>query len=233
MIKSTINYPTRHTSSRQGAATRWIVVHTTEGNSTLPNAAAYLASNALGVSAHELAGEGIAYLMAPDHLATHHAGAATARLPSGETGQGVNRASWGIEIHNRAGQPPSAGAYLVAVARIAEACKRLRLPVEKIIAHRDVDPSRRSDPTGVNMDTLRADVLALMAPKPPPVEIPKWSQEARNEAAYYAEALLRLAEGQEMALDELATLLHNPRAAEIRDVLDAVAVKALHEARDR
>lgn len=36
-----------------------------------------------------------------------------------------------------------------------------------------------------------------------------------------------------MALDELATLLHNPRAAEIRDVLDAVAVKALHEARDR
>ena len=107
MNYSTITYPTRHTSSRQGARPAWIVVHTTEGNSTLLNAAAYLASNALGVSAHELVGDGAVYVMAPDHLATHHAGAATARLPSGETGAAVNRASWGLEIHNQAGRPPT------------------------------------------------------------------------------------------------------------------------------
>ena len=232
MSYSVISYPTRHTSSRMGTRASWIVVHTTEGNSTLPNAAAYLASNALQVSAHELVGDGVAYVLAADEVATHHAGANTARLPSGETGAAVNRASWGLEIHNQSGQRPSEGAYRVAVERLAAACKRLGLAPERIIAHREVDPSRRSDPTGVSMSELRAAVARTLAPKPVE-ELPKWSKEAREKGAYYGEALTRLAEGDPAALSELAALLAEPTAEEIAALYHARLLPPLYEARDR
>ena len=233
MSYSTITLQTAHTSSRGGRFPAWIVVHTTEGNSTLANAAKYLQQNVERASAHELAGDGIVYVMANDNVATHHAGI-NSRLPTGETNHGVNLASWGIEIHNRSGVPPSNFAYRIAVDRIAKAAKRLNIPVDRIIAHRAVAPGHRADPTGVNMDTLRADVAALMAPKPPAEEVPKVSREAAARAAWRVEALARASRGDAGAAEALRLAIEaDGPHADIHDALVALALPPLYEARDR
>jgi hypothetical protein len=62
--------------------------------------------------------------------------------------------------------------------RVVLACRRLHIPSARVIAHRDIDPTRRSDPLGIDMVQFRAAVAAALneVPVPPPVPVIKWDK---------------------------------------------------------
>jgi hypothetical protein len=47
---------------------------------------------------------------------------------------------------------------------VAAICKHLNLPVDRVLAHRETDPHRKSDPKGVDMDAFRKRVASILSP---------------------------------------------------------------------
>lgn len=198
--------PSNHHSHRGGQRVIWLVAHTTEGpnGSTIEGTIRYLQSNERQASAHEFVAPGMAVLMVPDDRAAHHAGSESSRFPNGATGFNGNAQSFGLEMYHNVGTTISPATVAIAVDRFAQACRRFGLGVERILAHRDIDPTRRSDPVGVEMPWFRARVaerLAVGVPvTPPPVgtdALPEHEQPANawqvlDKAVWWLEEFSRL-----------------------------------------
>ena len=152
--------PTNHQWSRDGRSVAYIVIHTSEGNGNAAATVRYLKQNDRQASYHELCAGDTAYIMAGDDKTAAHVGYGT--LPNGAQGYEANRQSYGISMDNQAGQAPSDATIQTAIERTAAALGRFGLGIDRVIAHRDADPARRSDPTGVDMSEFRAAVSALM-----------------------------------------------------------------------
>lgn len=162
-----VSRPSAHSSDRKGERVRYIVVHSTatQPNATSANTLRYLTRNDRCVSAHVyVAQDGVCYQMVPDELAAHHCASASVRFPDGSGGVLANRWTWGIEMFGFAGKPVEPDVVAAGIRCVAEACERLGLGVYAVVGHREIDPSRRSDPEFVDMDVFRGGVATALAP---------------------------------------------------------------------
>ena len=80
----------------------------------------------------------------------------------------LNNVSWGICIfkHRDDYGPFPADLYEAAVHLAAERAEQFGVPTANILAHRETDPGRRSDPRGIDMDQFRRDVDAVRSVSP-------------------------------------------------------------------
>jgi N-acetyl-anhydromuramyl-L-alanine amidase AmpD len=152
--------------SRAGQKPRYIIVHTTASPVGVPaeNTLKYLVGpNDRGVSVHELAmPEGKAYRLVPDELLAHHARSEKVRFPDGTPWQFANHITWGIEGYQIAGKPVGQEVLALMTARVSAACKRLGMDHTRVLGHREIDPERKSDPVGADMDAFRASIADLL-----------------------------------------------------------------------
>jgi len=157
-----IDRPSVHWSDRQGQVVRYIIVHSTESPVGAPaeNTLNYLVGpNDRGVSAHELVLPGDrVYRLVPDERAAHHCESATVTFPDGTPANLANEITWGIEAYQVVGRPVGVDVLATTTQRVVAACRRLRLDASQVLGHREIDPTRRSDPVGVDMDQFRAAV---------------------------------------------------------------------------
>lgn len=173
-----VDSPSKHHSSR-GRVSGWIIVHSSESPAGAPpiNTVRYLQDNGRGVSAHRCIIPAHTHTveihkMVPLNRAAHHAGADSSCLPSGVCGGEVNRQSDGIEIYSVAGEGVAPALREAAVHEVATICLSRGLNADKVLGHRETDPTRRSDPVGIDMDAFRADVARLVR---------QWREEAEPE----------------------------------------------------
>ncbi len=174
-----IDLPSNHHSSRAGQRVKYVILHSTASpaNSTLESTAQYLKQNERGVSIHELVGDNTVYRMVADANAAHHAESETARLPGGEPNYLNNELTWGIEGFQLLTNPVSANVARLMLERVVAACRRLGIPSARVLAHREIDPTRRTDPLGIDMVPFRAAVASALGetvpvpPPPPPPEL--------------------------------------------------------------
>lgn len=159
-----------HHSSRAGQAVKYVVLHSTASpaGSTLANTAQYLKQNERGVSIHELVGDNTVYRMVADNRAAHHCESETARLPGGEPGYLNNELTWGIEGFQIGTTPVTAAVARLMLDRVVLACRRLGVPSARVISHQEIDPTRRTDPLGINMTQFRAAVAEALGETAPP-----------------------------------------------------------------
>lgn len=121
-----------------------IVIHQTEQDSVTESLATLRGENATGpVSAHYLIGrDGAIYQLVADGDRAWHAGAG-----AWGTITDVNSASLGIELDND-GATPFPPAQIAALLRLLDdLCTRHRIPRTQVIAHADLAPARKRDPS--------------------------------------------------------------------------------------
>lgn len=161
-----VNRPSPHHSPRQGQSIRYIIVHSTASpvGSTAEGTLNYLVGpNEPEVSAHEVTlPDDMAYITVPDELAAHHCESRTTFFPDGTPWYLANEVSWGVEAFQVVGKPVGAEVRATTLARVVEACKRLKLGADSVLGHREIDPTNRSDPVGVDMDEFRAQVAGQL-----------------------------------------------------------------------
>jgi hypothetical protein len=161
-IINVVERPSVHWSARLGQQVRYIIVHSTASPVGAPaqNTLKYLVGpNARRVSAHELVLPGRrAYRLVPDESAAHHCESETVRFPDGTPAHLANEITWGIETYQVSGRPVGEEVLDTTIERVATACRRFELGSSHILGHREIDPDRRQDPVGVDMDALRAAV---------------------------------------------------------------------------
>ena len=121
-----------------------IVLHATEQDSVEESLATLQSGNSSGpVSAHYLIGkDGAIYQLVSDELRAWHAG-------GGRWGTitDVNSASIGIELDND-GEADFPDAQFAALVKLLEdLCERLSIPRTQVIAHADMAPTRKRDPS--------------------------------------------------------------------------------------
>lgn len=99
-----------------------------------------------------------------------HAGSGTATdartgtVYGAAAGGNLNHVSWGVCLYKHASDtgPFAPPMYAAAVAVVAHRARQFGVDVQNILAHREVDPRRRSDPRGLDMGRFRGDVLNAM-----------------------------------------------------------------------
>lgn len=154
-----IDYPAMAWRGRLGEKVRYIIVHSTASPLGDPwNTLRYLRKNDRGVSVHELALPGHVYRMVTDERAAHHCYSESVKFPSGESYNLANSITWGIEGYQLKDQDTQQSVVAAMVERVAFACRRFRLSPSEVLGHKEIDPRRRSDPVGVNMDEFRKRV---------------------------------------------------------------------------
>ena len=157
--------PSEHYRSREGRPAKYIIVHSLAAwpGATPTTVAGYLQRNGRGVSVHEYAApDWHVYEMVPDRLGSNNCWSRSVRFPDGEHYDLANLITWGIEIHQIADEDCPRDATLLAALRVVLACERLGIPPKRVLGHGEIDPSRKSDPVGVNMDWFRATVKGLL-----------------------------------------------------------------------
>lgn len=86
--------------------------------------------------------------------------------------------SLGIEAYNSGlGEPWPSVQYESWVAGTAALCRHLDLPASKVWGHRETDPRRKIDPTGINMADARRDIQRAMNAGGSPM-VPSWAKDA-------------------------------------------------------
>lgn len=227
-----IDLPSNHSSSRAGHQVKYIVLHSTATpqGGTLASTANYLKQNDRGVSIHELVGANTVYRMVPDDKAAHHCESDSARLPNGEPSYLNNELTWGIEAFQIADTPVASDVARTMLARVVEACRRLRVPSARVISHAEMDPTRRSDPVGVNMAQFRIAVANALGE----TSTPTWTKSDAGTAVWYNEQLARALRGDENAKQQLINALNaEPKRQGLHNVIVAKALPPLVAERDK
>lgn len=151
---------TFHKNERTGKV-HWIVVHSADAPATATpeRTAWYFVQNTRSVSINEfvsIEADGVPLVwryMDDTKWYAYHAGYST--LPDGVSGSKVNAVSWGIEIWQKDGEPCDPRLVEIAAKRVALACRRWGLDESRVVMHREIDPTRRRDPIGVDGDAFR------------------------------------------------------------------------------
>ena len=161
-MTNVINRPSPHHSDRQSQTIRYVIVHSTASpvGASAEDTLNYLVGpNEPEVSAHEVTLPGdMAYITVPDDLSAHHCESKTTSFPDGAPWYVANEICWGVEAFQVVGKSVGAEVRATTLARVVEACKRLGLGADRVLGHREIDPTNRSDPVGVDMDEFRAEV---------------------------------------------------------------------------
>jgi len=161
-----VDEPSGYTAHRwpRREPVRWLMVHDPVGG-TPAGTLAYLRHNDRQVSYNELVVPGAppeSVTLAPPESYVGHAGFGTA--PDGTRGSALNRASWGLclwkAIADNGPFPDDLLAAAVTVAALR--CGQWGLTADRVLAHREVDPRRRSDPRGLDMGIFREMVARAL-----------------------------------------------------------------------
>lgn len=155
--------PVYNQSSRHGHKVNWIVVHGTEGKADVADA--MFRDPATAKSAHYIIRKnGGLIRCVPEIMAAWHCGSASVRLPGVEHGAigGVsieNLVSVGIELEQWPGETTlTPEAVVTLTALCTEICQRHNIPADHIVTHAMIDPTRKSDPKGLDLTALRGAV---------------------------------------------------------------------------
>jgi hypothetical protein len=151
---------TAYKGSREGHSIEGAVIHTAEGSGTWEQAYNYLLNHPAKLSTHRLVGPDKIAIFVPDQLAAWHAGSDTSRF-KGYRGNDVNLVTIGWEMLNRQGARPAEATISNTIADVAASAERHNYPTSGVVGHREVDGTRRKDPSGVDMGAFRAAVEAL------------------------------------------------------------------------
>ena len=163
MVPQAIDHPSKHFASRWGHKALYIIVHSTASPTGDPwNTLSYLASNNRGVSIHELVLPGYVYRMVTDERAAQHCYSESAKFPAGEFSAVANCITWGIEGYQEATKSLDVNVVNLMAQRVALACQRFGLGMVDVLGHCEIDPDRRSDPVGVNMEDFRHRVQRVL-----------------------------------------------------------------------
>jgi hypothetical protein len=154
----------------------YVVLHATA--SEFDSAYGWLRNGNVGpnrVSAHYIADRiGRVFCLVPEGLEAWHAG-----ISKWEGYAYLNRHSIGIEMVNlnNGRDPYPAAQYLAVLELVTGICRRWSIPAtrNRIVAHYDISPGRKTDPAGFPMEKFVADVYATLSggqlpPPPPPPE---------------------------------------------------------------
>ncbi len=149
------DYPSQNYGPRRGGALPdMVVLHYT----AIPcaEAKARLCDPAAEVSAHYLISEtGQITALVPEELRAWHAGAAAWGAVSD-----VNSRSIGIELANTGTQPFAEAQMTALEGLLADILHRWQIAPERVVAHSDVAPGRKSDP-GARFDWRRLALAGL------------------------------------------------------------------------
>lgn len=170
-VKKYMTPLSKHSSSREGRGVQFLLIHTTESPVGIDEEETlkYLEKNDRGVSINDYLARfpdgPRLYNMVPYSRAAHHAGGIeiakgvySSRLPNGYRGHEVNMRTIGLEIYRRVDQKVPAELVEAAIDWAVERCKQFNLQVSQVLGHGEVDPDRRSDPVGIDMDWFRDKV---------------------------------------------------------------------------
>jgi len=140
---------------RGGALPDLVVLHYTAMDSA-GAALERLCDPAAQVSAHYLVGRnGEVWYLVDERMRAWHAGAGS----WGAVGD-VNSRSIGIELDNRGGEPFTEPQMEALEALLPEIMARWTIPAERVIAHSDMAPARKTDP-GARFDWWRLALCGL------------------------------------------------------------------------
>lgn len=159
-----INANSPNQSGRDGETIRMIVLHSTEGN--FDGAVEWLCNKDAKASAHYVVGRNgdIAKLVPLTKKAWH------VRKSIQFGGTEVNKISVGIEIESYTGAYDYPEDQIKSLARLVhEICEEYE--IRAIVAHRDLDPTRRTDPVTFPWDRFWRSM-----------EEPGWQAESSNGA---------------------------------------------------
>lgn len=153
-----------HHSDRLGHRPKFIVLHTTEGNegTTMDDTVDFLTENTRLVSTHWLMGEGRIIRMVRDERAAHTSESPTSQLPDGSPPWQTNERTLNLEMFRNVNTTVLNVDLRNSIFAARDWCVLHNLPVAAIISHRQIDPSRRNDPVGVDMLAFREAVARLL-----------------------------------------------------------------------
>ena len=138
-VRDAVWYPSPNFDQRRA---NFIVLHQTT-NATVDKALATLTDPQRKVSAHFLIGRDGAVMQLVDETArAWHAGESRWGGMSD-----LNSASIGIELDNTGNEPFAEPQIVALLALLAELKERYRIPVANVLAHGDVAPARKVDPS--------------------------------------------------------------------------------------
>lgn len=208
----------KHFSSREGRGVQFLILHTTESPIGVDplETLNYLVQNDRGVSINDYLamfpdGSIRQYNMVPYSRASHHAGGVeiakgvySSRLPNGFMGHEVNMRTIGLEVYRQVNQQVPAAVWEAAIDWAVARCRQYNLQVSQILSHAQVDPTRRSDPIGLNMpwfrDRVAQELGALVqVPSPAPVvdRLPLPEDEPLNDLTVFLQKATYWAEEQQ------------------------------------
>lgn len=145
--------------SRRTRAVTAIVLHA-DASGTVESSLDWIRRAESKVSYHVLIGRsGVVYsVVHPDRQAWH----AGVSEWAGE--KLVNRFSVGVSLSNRNDgvEPYPASQVGAAVDVCVALCKHYTVPVERIVTHALIAPTRKTDPKGLDLDAFRAKVQVLL-----------------------------------------------------------------------
>lgn len=161
-------------SERHGYEPEWIILHDTEGPAEAALAWWRSPDNPYKSSAHYLIkADGEVIVCVPERLSAHHAGGGRwPGIPEGSTGgtSNINHVSIGVELEYPAApaSPAYPEAQLAAAAELLwHIANRYGIPRDHVLTHAQVDPSRRSDPRGLDVEGFLDRVWPRLQPELP------------------------------------------------------------------
>lgn len=226
-----------HFSNRNRNPIKYIVVHSTATppGGTVKGTANYLRQNDRQVSVHEFVSADTIYRMVPDESAAHHCGSFSAQLPGGEPNSLNNQLTWGIEAYQIAGAPVAPEVVEILLERVVAACRRLGIPSTRVVSHAEIDPTRRTDPVGVDINAFRAEVsAALDESEPSERSMTTWTPRDAAVVVWFNEQLARSLRGDVGAIESLIGALQmEPKRAELHNIIVEKALPPLRQERDK
>jgi N-acetylmuramoyl-L-alanine amidase len=177
---------------RQGRMPDAIILHTTSMNSG-EAALARLCDPAAEVSAHYLVWEdGRIYELVPETRRAWHAG-----VSYWASERDINSVSIGIELVHpgpEGGMPPFPQTQIEAVTALCvEISQRYKIPKNRVLAHSDIAPDRKSDPGEIfPWDQLAAQGIGHYVTPHPIVEGPRYGRGAHGEHIESLQSMLAI-----------------------------------------
>lgn len=234
-VVQVVNKPSNHWSERGGQPTRYGVVHSTvtPRNGSFESTATFLKQNTRGVSIHELVGSNKVYVMVPDAKAAHHCESDSVRLPGGEPSIFANELTWGIEGCQVDGSPMAPDVQENLFQRVLLAAHRLNIPSHRWVGHGEIDPTRRSDPVGIDMVQFRTRLAQELGETPQPQD-PDYTKQDAGTGAWYLEWFSRAMRQDPGAKETLIRAIQaEPKREGVHNVMVEVALPPLYRERDK
>ncbi|MDP4032044.1 MAG: N-acetylmuramoyl-L-alanine amidase [Pseudorhodobacter sp.] len=214
------DYPSHNCGPRRGGVLPDLIVLHYTAMASCAAAEARLCDPDSQVSAHYLISEAGAVLaLVPEELRAWHAGAGAWGAVTD-----VNSRAIGVELANDGAQPFAEPQMVALEALLADVMRRWQIPAQRLIAHSDMAPGRKTDP-GARFDWRRLALAGLSVW--PEVDTEAWAGPARADAFQEAVHAFGYSDGDAQTLLATFRLRFRPWETGPLDVMDVAMARDL------